>query len=336
MIKSLLDLNFKEGQRVILRTDWNVPLQNDLILNNAKIDASRETIDFLIKKGLKIIILNHLSDKNQTILPIFNHIQKSFWPNSVFVENPFDQIGLDILNSLKNGEIAVVENMRFWKEEEENDNDFAEKLSKMGDFYINDAFSVSHRKHASVVGIPNFLPKCAGFRFFYEYNHLLEVFNPEHPFLLILGGAKFETKIPLVNKFLNIADSIFIGGANAFSASLSEIAKNPKVILPSGDLKVLDLDDQNLNVLSEIIKKSKFILWNGPLGKYEDGFIEGTKKLIKILAESGAKVVIGGGDTEGFLGEYKNSFHFVSLSGGAMLDFLAEGNLVGIDALEDV
>ncbi|MEK7117220.1 MAG: phosphoglycerate kinase, partial [Patescibacteria group bacterium] len=171
-------------------------------------------------------------------------------------------------------------------------------------------------------------------------------FNPEHPFLLILGGAKFETKLPLVKKFLNIADYIFIGGALAQKAlEIESLTQNPKVILPVGDLSALDVNQETLVLLKSKIENSKFVLWNGPLGKYEEGYKEGTLRLTQMLVDSsapdfakatpGKKVIIGGGDTENVIDELNIShkFFFVSLAGGAMLEFLANGTLPGIEAL---
>jgi phosphoglycerate kinase len=180
------------------------------------------------------------------------------------------------------------------------------------------------------------LPHYAGLQFVEEVNQLSKAFNPPHPFLLILGGAKFETKLPLVEKFLNIADEVFIAGANAVPASTMPLAENPKVTLPIGDIAALDADEANLNLLKEKISRSAFVVWNGPLGKYEEGYKEGTAKLAQILADSGKEVIVGGADTLATIRELNilDKFTFVSTGGGAMLNFLSTGTLPGIRALE--
>lgn len=240
--------------------------------------------------------------------------------------------------------VEFLENLRIDKREEANDENFAKELANKAEIYVNEAFSVSHRAHASIVGVPKLLPHFAGFRFTEEYQKLSEAFNPEHPFLVILGGAKFETKLPLVEKFLEIADDIFIGGALAAKAiEMSDknsrpIADNPKIIFPIGDIAALDANAETLEVLNEKIKATRFILWNGPLGNYEKGFIAGTTALARMLAESGAKLIIGGGDTlatvNASIKEEISSHGFISIAGGAMLDFLANSTLPGIEALE--
>jgi phosphoglycerate kinase len=242
------------------------------------------------------------------------------------------------LENLKCGEIAIFENLRFWMEKE-NDEDFAKKLADFADIYVNEAFPCSHRKHASIVGVPKFLPHFAGFRFLEEYQKLSEAFNPEHPFLFILGGLKFETKLPLVEKFLQIADNIFIGGALGVKAKEMPISENPKIIFPVGDIEALDANNETLEMLAEKIKEARFVLWNGPLGNYEKSFTAGTVALSQMLEESSAKVILGGGDTLAVIKpEIKDkisSHGFISTAGGAMLDFLANGTLPGIEALQN-
>ncbi|MCX6731896.1 MAG: phosphoglycerate kinase, partial [Candidatus Parcubacteria bacterium] len=219
----------------------------------------------------------------------------------------------------------------------------------LGDIYVNDAFSASHRKHASIVGVTKYLPSYCGLLFEEELKNLSAVFKPSHPFLLILGGIKFESKLGVLNKFLTIADKIFIGGALAVRALRMPIAKNSKIIFPAGDPAALDANAETLKILKEKIEKAKFILWNGPLGDYEKGFEIGTIQIAKTIASSAppaspakrggqaAKSVIGGGDTIAVIRKAKislNRFSFVSTAGGAMLEFLAKGTLPGIEALK--
>jgi len=356
MIKSIEEADIIEGTIVLVRTDWNVPVKDGVVLDASRIEATLPTINFALSKGAKVIIISHLGDGADSLEIVTKEAEK-FFPNNkvVFVRDPWNASSPDgktALENLKSGEIAVFENLRFWMEKE-NDECFAKQLADFADIYVNEAFPCSHRKHTSIVQVPKFLPHFAGFRFLEEYKKLSEVFNPEHPFLFILGGAKFETKLPLVEKFLKIADDIFIGGANALPASGKfvddnsptshlaslELRGTSKIIFPVGDIMALDANTETLEMLNEKIKEAKFILWNGPLGNYEKGFVAGTVALARMLSESNAKVIMGGGDTLVLIKpEIKNqiSAHgFISTAGGAMLDFLANGTLPGIEALQN-
>jgi phosphoglycerate kinase len=238
---------------------------------------------------------------------------------------------------------------------------------------VNEAFSVSHRKDASIVLLSKLLPAYAGIQLEEEVKNLSKAIkNPKHPFLFILGGAKFSTKMPLIKKYLKLADYVFIGGAllNDFlkaegyevgkslvddeNFGIEKILKNKKLILPidvvvrdgkilknvkisevKKDEVILDVGSESIKMLEPLIKKSKLILWNGPLGKYEAGGGGATKKVLKLVASSKAESIIGGGDTVALISEMKmeNKFSFVSTGGGATLDFLANGTLPGIKAL---
>jgi len=341
MIKSIEEAEIIEGTRVLVRVDWNLPIKDGVVLDDSRIEATVKTINYILNKGGKAIILSHLGDGADSLEVVVREAEK-FFPNTQvkFVRDPWNASSADgkiALEYLGNGEIAIIENVRFWMEKE-NDKCFAQKLAEFGDIYVNEAFSVSHRKHTSVVRLAEFLPAFAGFNFLNEYNELSKAFEPEHPFLFILGGAKFDTKLPLVEKFLNIADDIFIGGANALPASGESFADNPKIIFPVGEIDALDANTETLEMLSEKIKEAKFIVWNGPLGNYEKGFVAGTVALARMLADSNAQLMIGGGDTLAVLKlevkEKLTSHGFISTGGGAMLDFLANGTLPGIEALK--
>jgi phosphoglycerate kinase len=267
----------------------------------------------------------------------------------------------------------LLENLRFDEGEKKNDPKFAKALASLGDIYVNDAFSVSHRSHASVVGIPALLPSYAGFQLEREVTNLSKAFSPSHPFLFILGGAKFDTKLPLLSKFIKIADWVFVGGALAtdiFKAKGYEVGKsfvsegdfgldeykdNQNLLLPidlvNQDKKIvkpenfgkedssMDCGPETITMLKEKINSAKMILWNGPLGVYEKGFRDGTLGLAKAIADNhgrGLISLVGGGDTVAAIAENNDDdkFTFVSTAGGAMLDFLANGTLPGIDVLQ--
>jgi phosphoglycerate kinase len=318
-MKSIEELEIKEGTRVFVRVDWNVPVNEDgEVVDSTKTEASLRTIEYIKNKGGVPVVASHFGREGDSIMPVINFAKSKY---IILAEG-----------------VEFLENLRIDKREEANDVAFTKELASKADIYVNEAFPVSHRAHASIVGVPKILPHFAGFRFLEEYQRLSEAFNPEHPFLFVLGGAKFETKLPLVEKFLEVADDIFIGGALAVKASEMEIANNPKIIFPVGDYAAADANTETLEILKEKIKAAKFILWNGPLGNYEKGFIAGTNALARMLAESSAQLIIGGGDTLATVSpetECDFSGHgFISTAGGAMLDFLAKGTLPGIEALK--
>ena len=321
-MRSLKQIKNLKNKTVLLRVDFNVPVKNGKIEDDFRIKKTLPTIKFLQKKGAKIILISHLTEKGGSLRPIAKYLKIKFIPDL--------QPG-----KIKNGEVVLLENLRNYSGEEKNDKSFAKKLVSLADLYVNDAFSVSHRSHASIIGVPKYLPSCAGLLFENELKNLTAVFKPKHPFLLILGGVKFETKLAVLNKFLNIADQIFIGGALVVKALQMPITKNPKIIFPVGDKTALDANVETLEILKTEIKKSKYILWSGPLGNYENGFTKGTIGLAKIIGKSKAFSVIGGGDTVAVVEKVGlDKFSFVSTAGGAMLEFLAHGTLPGIKALE--
>lgn len=309
------------GKRVLLRLDLNVPIKKDAVADGFRIQQSLETVNFLRKAGAKIIIVAHLENKEHPSLDIVCKYAEQFFP-AVFIKDPWSVEGAGILSTMTDGQVAIVENIRNWAGEKSNDEAFAKKLSELADFYVNEAFSVSHREHATIVGVPKFLPSFAGFNFEKEVMHLSKAFNPQHPYLFLLGGAKFETKAPLIKKFLGLADKVFVGGALAndllkakgfeIGASVcsekdfgfAEMLANPKLILPSDVVvesndekkvtkkvnqvtfgeKIFDNGIQTVTDLLPVIKSAKFILWNGPLGVFESGYTEGTFALAVAVA----------------------------------------------------
>jgi len=330
-MKSITEIQNFEGKRVLLRVDWNVPVRDGEVLDPERIDNSLATINYILDRGGKILIVSHITKEGESLKPAFEYFGSKV--PAVFCDD---------LEAIPEAKLVVLENIRKWEGEKKNEEDFAEKLASKAELYVNDAFSESHRAYASIIGVPKLLPSYAGIYFMEEYQNLSKALSPAHPFIFILGGAKFETKIPLIEKFLKVADQVFVLGAIAKPASETELVNNPKINLPVGDVAALDANQETLEVLNLKITNSKFILWNGPLGKYEEGLTEGTKKLALMLSEicaSGqAEVVVGGGDTLAVIKELgiKDKFTFVSSSGCAMLDFLATGTLPGIEALNSV
>lgn len=348
------------GKKVLVRVDFNVPLEmqsgHTTVVEDFRIRAVLPTINFLIEQGAaKISILTHVGRPQGKIVedlrvaPIAARLQE-------LVNAP---------------QIEVLENLRFDPREETNDPVFAQELAALGDVYVNEAFPVSHRPDASIVGVPKLLPSYAGLRFAEEVEKLSVAFMPPPGSVAIIGGTKFETKIPLLVKLLPLYKNILLGGALGndlikarglpFGSSL--ISETPAPIELASDDKILMLQDAVLasseyvreGLISDIRKEEKivdigpttatawaklvsaapFVLWNGPLGIYEDGFTGGTDTMAQAVTMSN-KAVVGGGDTIAAVSKF--SFDpekvFLSTGGGAMLEFLANGTLPGIEPLK--
>jgi len=342
---------------VIVRADFNVPIINGKITDDFRIKKALPTINFLRKAGAKIILISHIGESGESLLPVAKYLAKIMPIH--FSGEVIGPKTTTLVKNLKNSEIVLLENLRMDPGEEKNDGIFAMNLACLAGIYVNEAFPVCHRHHASIVALPKLLPCYAGFTLVEEIKHLsVALRKTPHPFLFILGGAKFSTKIPLLEKFLKKVDKIYIGGAIAnnflkekgFNIKKSTFDKNStvpknilaskKIILPIDfvwkDNSIKDIGAKSAKELLVSIKKSKFVLWNGPLGFYEQGFDKSTKLVLKTLSESKAKTIIGGGDTVDLVSKLKleKKFFFVSSGGGAALEFLATGTLPGIKALE--
>jgi phosphoglycerate kinase len=373
--KSIIEAGSLSGKYVIIRVDWNVPIKDGKVVDDYRIQNTLPTLEYLEKSGARTIIISHLDSKEgSSLAPVHEHVNK-FFPLAFCTETVGSE-AKKAVKKLEDGESILLENVRLDEGEKENSVEFSKKLSELGEIFVNEAFSESHRKYASIVGIPQYIPGYLGIRFSEEITYLSKAFYPKRPFLLIMGGAKFETKLPIIKKFLSIADNIFIGGAlaNDFfrqmkievgkslvspkgEIDIEEMSKSEKVKLPSdvvvkrdGNVHIVPLDKimpediivdagpNTLLELKELISRSSSVLWNGPLGGYEEGYRQPTLELARFLAESGKETILGGGDTLAAIRELELSekFSFVSTGGGAMLDFLAAGTLPGIEALQQV
>lgn len=375
---------------MVLRLDFNVPLNNGKIVETMRIDRAMPTIEYLVKKKARVIILSHIGkDASLSLKPVVQYLNTlpatTYRSKKIsgdggrekmkvgFVPDFRTEQARKVVEGLPEGGVVVFENLRLDDRETQNDPEFAKYLASFGDIYVNDAFAVSHRAHASVVGITKYLPSYIGFLIADEIKNLSLALNPKHPFLFVIGGAKFDTKMPLMKKFMKIADQVFVGGilANDFfhdigletgksfvdkyDFKLTPLLKKGKIILPSdvvvknengkiltkhvGELfpndSIVDVGPDTIKKLALILKKIKLVVWNGPLGYYEEGFDKGTIALLKAITESKATSIIGGGDTAVIIEKLgiSNKLSFVSTGGGATLDYLATGKLVGIDAV---
>lgn len=346
------------GKRVLLRVDFNVPLsEKGEILDDSRIRAALPTIELLHGRGAKIVIASHLGRPEGQVV---EHLRMA--PVAARVKE---------LSGAQ--DIEVLENMRFDAGEEKNDPAFAHKLASMADLYVGDAFADMHRAHASIVGVPKLLPSYIGLLAEKEMQHLSEALNPPEGSIAIFGGTKFETKIPLIQKLLTKYSALFLGGvlgndvlkargfpvgASAVSTAIApmDIAGNEHLFV-GGDVvvaseghgsrpalvtdvraheRIVDIGEATAIRWAQEISKAPFVLWNGPMGTYEEGHTAGTDALARAVARGGMSAVVGGGDT--LAAVRKTDFNkekvFLSTGGGAMMQFLVEGTLPGLEALK--
>lgn len=370
-IQSITEVSELKGKRVIVRTSLDVPMVDGVIQSSFRLVRAIPTIAHLVHAGARVILLTHVGrDPKNSTEPLARALSE--YVPVTYVPGVTGAVVETAVAALKDGEVILLENLRREAGEEANDPIFAGTLASYADYYVNDAFAVSHRAHASIVGIPTLLPHYGGITFMKEYEELGKVLRPETPALFILGGAKFETKALLVEAYAEHYSQVFVGGAiaNDFlkgkglevgESLLSDVdmTGNPlltkeNVILPydavvgGGDGirevlvehvlptdKILDVGPRSIELLAPYIANAKTILWNGPLGNYEGGFDQATKSCAKLIAESAAYSVVGGGDTVTAIESLniEDSFGFLSTSGGAMLHFLEHETLPGLEAL---
>jgi phosphoglycerate kinase len=371
-IPKIADAQNLKGRRVILRTSLNVPIENGVVGDQFRLEKALPTIRFLKNAGARVLLMAHLGREGDSLKPVFE-ILKTKEPMQFAADFESEETKT-LLSAMQDGDIVLFENVRKDPREVANDATFGAMLASLGDLYVNDAFADSHRTHASIVGIPSHIPGFLGLLFANEVEHLSKALTPGHPSLFILGGAKFETKRPLIEKCLALYDHVFVGGAIAndfFKAMGYEVGKSlisdssagvfdllrghDNLMLPADvtvsnesqvsrvstpetvarEESILDAGPASIEALKSHIASAKFILWNGPLGNYEAGFNTYTEELAKLIAESNAVSIVGGGDTVAAIAKLNldEKFTFLSTGGGAMLDFLGEGTIAGIDAI---
>lgn len=382
------------GKCVLVRCDFNVPLgDGGQIESDIRIRQALPTISYLMQKGAKIILLSHFKEPSElkkmggeetritdgSIYPVYAKLSSLLKKEVKFVP---DCIGEEVrkkVAKLEEGEVLLLENVRIYQEEKENTVEFGKELASLGEVFINDAFSVSHRNHASVTKVPLFLPSGVGILMEKEIRVLEKVKkHPARPIVAIIGGAKVESKITAVDYFLKNADYVLLGGKiantvlatremiNGFSEIQEEVIKkgdynSPKLYLPEdviissddtgrGDVQevelsgtekgkmIFDIGEKTRETYKEIIKNAGTIIWAGPLGLSErEPFAEGTKEIGESVIENKkALKIVGGGDTGKVLKKmgFLQKIDLVSYGGGAMLTYLREGAMPGIEALQ--
>ena len=396
-MKTVNEINFA-NKKALIRVDFNVPLDKKTfkVTDDNRIRATIPTLKKILKDGGSCILMSHLGRPKEG--PEEKYSLKhtlSTTENLLGVKVQFanDCIGAEAVSkasALKPGEVLILENLRFYKEEEKGDKSFAEKLSKLGDVYVNDAFGTAHRAHASTSMIAQyFKEKCAGYVMAAELDNAKRVLeNAEKPFTAIMGGAKISDKILIIEKLLDKIDHLIIGGGMSytfFKAMGGQIGnsmveedklelakeliqkakgKNVEIHLPmdsiiadkfdaaantdvSSNLNIrdgwmgLDIGEESIKEISEVIKNSKTILWNGPMGVFEmEKFEAGTKHVANAIADAtskGAFSLIGGGDSVSAINKYDlaDKVSYVSTGGGAMLEYMEGRELPGIKAIRE-
>ena len=282
-MKLLTDIEHLQGVKVLARVDFNVPVVNGAVIDDFRIRKIMPTLTYLKEKGAKSILMSHIEDNadpkaTPSLEPVVGHLKK-LGIECVFVKNYRNAAAA--VEALPEGGFVLLENLRMNEGEKKNDTKFAQELASLADVYVNEAFSVSHRAHASVVAVTKFLPSYAGFLFAEEIKRLSLAFHPDRPFFFILGGAKFETKLPLIEKFLTLADYVFVGGAlanNFFKEkgynlgkslvspenfNLGSLLANPKLLLPV-DVTVIDASGSSVNKKPDSLAPEDNIMDVGP------------------------------------------------------------------------
>lgn len=387
------DLDVK-GKRVLTRVDFNVPLDGNLkVADNTRIEAALPTIRYIIDNGGKAILMSHMGrPKGQVVeklrlKPAADELGRLLGEYVTMAPDCISTQAELIVNEVEEGEVVVLENLRFHKEETANEPSFCEALAKLGDVYVNDAFGTAHRAHASTVGVTEHFDQCAlGYLMRKEVEFLGEALaDPKRPFLAILGGAKVSTKIGVMESLMAKADDLLIGGAMTYTflraegkstgTSLVEEdkidlakeilekakAKGVELVFPEdlvvadafeddAERKVVGPDDipegwmgmdigpKSVEAFGEYIKKAATILWNGPVGVFEKpNFAKGTFAIARMIAESDAISIVGGGDSAGAIKQsgMADKISHISTGGGASLEYIEFGTLPGIEALTD-
>lgn len=384
-MKLVSDLEVK-AKTVLLRVDFNVPLGDQgNVLDDFRIERSIPTIDYLLRKGAKVVLMSHLGnpkgkkDPRFSLAPVQEALLQYLDCSITMADDCLGDKIKQWIKQMGESEVLLLENLRFHQGEQENDPEFSKELAGLGDLYVNDAFSVSHRAHASIVGLPRLLPSAIGLSFKNEIDNLSRLFDSsQRPLVGIIGGSKLDSKIGPIKDFLSKVDFLLVGGkvANAILIVKKRVKgtvplvkektrklmeeldlSDPKLKLPIDALvsdsqglrvvkfdseveggDVFDIGPETIKSFVQFIQKAKTVFWAGPLGKIEEEpFQKGSLEIARAIAENKGFSVAGGRETLLVLKQsgLDQKIGYLSTGGGAMLEFLAKGTLVGIQALAD-
>lgn len=390
--KTVRDIDVK-GKKVFCRVDFNVPLDGTTVTDDTRIRAALPTINYLIEHGAKVILASHLgrpTPENKESLrmnPVADRLSELLGKPVAKTDEVVGPQVEKAVAELKDGDVLLLENVRFEKGEKKNDPELAKAFAALADVYVNDAFGSAHRAHASTEGVAQYLPAVAGFLMEKELTVMAaSLDHPKHPFTAIIGGAKVTDKIGVIENLLDKVDNLIVGGGLSFTfikaqgygigkslldADKLELAKtfikkakekgvnfltpvdavvadefsesaNKKVVdvdsIPDGWMG-LDIGPKTVELFSDTIKKSKLVVWNGPMGVFEmDAYAKGTGAIAKALAEAeDATTIIGGGDSAAAVEKFHlaDKMSHISTGGGASLELMEGKTLPGVAALND-
>lgn len=380
------------GKRVLMRVDYNVPLKGDVIVDDNRIKQSLPTLQLALDQGASLVLCSHLGrPKGEpvpefSLKPVAKHLSTLLGREVLMAPDCIGPEVLGMAQSLESGQVMLLENLRFHAGETKNDPDFSQALAALAEVYVNDAFGASHRAHASVVGVTEFMDVCCGGLLLKkEWQYLGQALkNPARPFVAIIGGAKVSSKLGILRAMMDKVDSMIVGGAmaNTFrkaqgfevGTSLVEddlledamnimvearqkgvkfylpvdfiLGDNPKggiasgvrtyQDIPAGEM-ILDTGPASHTLFSEVIKDAQTVIWNGPLGAFENpAFAQGSINLCRVVAAISGLTILGGGDTNVIVEQLKlaDKFSFISTGGGSFLEFLEGKELPAFVALE--
>ena len=389
--KSVRDIEVT-GKRVFVRVDFNVPLEDGKITDDKRIRETLPTINYLIEQGAKVILASHLGRPDGQVVESLRHTASAVRLAELLgkpVVKADEAVGEAVkakVAEMQNGDVLLLENVRFYAGEEKNDPELAKQFAELADVFVNDAFGAAHRAHASTEGIAHYIPAVSGLLMEKELSTLGKALNnPERPFTAIVGGSKVKDKIAVIEKMIEIADNIIIGGGLSYTffkaqgyeigQSLLDSSKldltlefiekakaagknlylpvdivvtdefsakaNTKIVdvdsIPA-DMEGIDIGPKTREIYADVIKNSKLVVWNGPMGVFEiEPFSHGTKAVAEACATTSAYTVIGGGDSAAAAEKFglADKMDFISTGGGASLEFMEGKALPGVVALND-
>ncbi len=389
--KSVRDIEVT-GKVVFVRVDFNVPMEDGKITDDKRIRETLPTIQYLVEKGAKVVLASHMGRPNGEVVESLRLTPQATRLSELLgqpVAKADEAIGDAVkaqIAELKNGDVLVLENVRFYPGEEKNDADLAKSFAELADLFVNDAFGAAHRAHASTEGIAHHLPAVSGLLMEKELDVLGKALtSPERPFTAIVGGSKVKDKIDVIDNLINLADNIIIGGGltyTFFKAQGHEVGQSlldeskldvvlgfvekakklgkklylPVDIVVSDDFSAdantdivtidkipaawegVDIGPKTREIYADVIKNSKLVVWNGPMGVFEIApFSGGTKAVAEACATTEAYTIIGGGDSAAAAEKFglADKMDHISTGGGASLEFMEGKALPGVVALND-